>query len=156
MLRRNLVLASPGVVMSLSVWAHHGWSSFDQEHPLWIEGKVIRAKWQNPHAELELEVPPNLRLPADLPRRALPRQAAPVDGPALLARATVPMRKDRRWAIELAPLTRLESWKVSQINPGTQVGVLGFAFKRDQDPPVLRAEFLFVEGKVYGLRSSPV
>lgn len=153
MQRRPFVLASlylPGLA-----WAHHGWSSFDQDRPIYLEGRVVSTTWQNPHAELILEVPPDLKLPADLPQRPLPAQTAPVDGKALLARAGVPRRRDRRWEIELAPLTRLEQWKVAEIKPGTAMSVLGFTFKDEKGEAILRAEYIFVGGKAYGLRSGP-
>ena len=72
-----------------------------------------------------------------------------------LARAVVPTRKDRKWEIELAPLTRMEAWKVAEIKPGTTLSVVGFIFKEEKGEPILRAEYLFVDGKAYGLRSSP-
>lgn len=145
-----LALAAPAFAR-----AHHGWSSFDQERPLYLEGRVVSSRWQNPHAELVLEVPAQLKLPADLQQRQLPAQASPVDGKALLARAQVPRRRDRRWEIELAPLTRLEAWKVAQIKAGDQVAMLGYTFQDEKGSPVLRVEYLFVDGKAYGLRSSP-
>ena len=58
---------------------------------------------------------------------------------ALLARAVVPTRKDRRWEIELAPLTRMQAWKVDPLEPGAEVGVLGFTFHEEKGDPVLRA-----------------
>jgi hypothetical protein len=153
MQRRQFVLAAlavPGLAC-----AHHGWSSFDQERPLYLEGKVVRSKWQNPHVELILEVPPDLKLPADLGMRPVPAQSAPVDGKALLTKASLPRRRDRQWEIELAPLTRLALWKLPEIKPGTSISVLGFAFKEEKGDAILRAEYLFVDGKAYGLRSSP-
>ena len=102
-----------------------------------------------------LEVPAGLKVPADLAQRTLPAQTAPVDGKALLARAVVPTRKDRKWEIELAPLTRMEAWKVAEIKPGTTLSVVGFIFKEEKGESILRAEYLFVDGKAYGLRSSP-
>lgn len=143
-------LAMPGLAM-----AHHGWSSFDQDRPLYIEGRVVKSRWQNPHAELHLELAADLRLPADLAQRPLPAQTAPVDGKALLAKTVLPTRKDRRWEVELAPLTRMDAWKVAEIKTGATVAVVGFTFKGEKGDPVLRAEYLFVGGKVYGLRSSP-
>ena len=67
----------------------------------------------------------------------------------------MPRRGDRRWEIELAPLTRLEAWKVAPIKAGDQVAMLGYTFQDEKGSPVLRVEYLFVDGKAYGLRSSP-
>lgn len=135
--------------------AHHGWSSFDQTRPLFLQGRVASVKWQNPHAELVLELPADYKLPADLATRAVPNQSATVDGKALLSRAVAPTRKDRRWEIELAPLTRMEAWKVAPIQAGATVGVLGYTFNDEKGEAILRCEYLFVDGKAYGLRSSP-
>lgn len=146
----GLPLAMPGLAM-----AHHGWSSFDQDRPLYIEGRVVKSRWQNPHAELVVELLPELKLPADLAQRQVPAQTAPVDGKALLAKTVLPTRKDRRWEVELAPLTRMEAWRVAEIKAGATVAVVGFAFKGEKGDPVLRVEYLFVDGKAYGLRSSP-
>jgi hypothetical protein len=52
-------------------------------------------------------------------------------------------------------LTRMQAWKVDPLEPGAEVGVLGFTFKDEKGDAVLRAEYLFVGGRVYGLRSSP-
>ena len=153
MKRRPLILASlavPGLA-----WAHHGWSSFDQDRPIYLEGKAASVKWQNPHAELMLEVPADLKLPADLAQRTIPAQTAPIDGKALLAKASLPKRRDRQWEVELAPLTRLELWKIAPIKPGTPMSVLGFTFKEEKGEAILRAEYVFVDGKSYGMRSSP-
>jgi hypothetical protein len=71
MLRRRLLIATaawPTVAL-----AHHGWSSFDLGRPLWLEGSARRVAWRNPHAELDLELAADLRLPPDLARR--PRRA---------------------------------------------------------------------------------
>lgn len=135
--------------------AHHGWSSFDQDRPIYLKGRVQSARWQNPHAELMLEVSDRLSLPADLAQRSLPAQAAPVDGRGLLARAQLPRRKDRVWEIELAPLTRMQAWQVSPLKAGDEIEVLGFTFHEEKGEAILRVEFLFVGGRAYGLRSSP-
>lgn len=158
MQRRDVIQA--GGVIALGGWgraalAHHGWSSFDQERPIYLSGRAAKVAWRNPHAELQLELPENLTLPADLAKRTLPRQTARVDGPALLAKAKLPTRRDRRWEVELAPLTRMQAWGVEEIKPGAEIAVLGFTFAGEQGEPVLRVEYLFVGDKVYGLRSSP-
>ena len=152
-LKSAVVLAAYG--MSFSARAHHGWSSFDQDRPIYLEGRVVKSVWQNPHAELEIELPAGLKIPADLARRPLPAQTAPVDGKALLAKAVVPTRQDKRWEVELAPLGRMQAWNVAEIKPGASIAVLGFTFIAEKGEAILRAEFLFVAGNTYALRSSP-
>jgi hypothetical protein len=154
MQRRHFAISGSTLIV-LPAWAHHGWSSFDQARPIYLEGKARKVAWRNPHAEIELELPAELKLPADLARRPVPAQSASVDGPKLLAAAQVPKRKDKVWEIELAPLTRMEAWKVPEIKPGTELSVLGFTFADEKGEPVLRVEYLWVGGKGYGLRSSP-
>jgi hypothetical protein len=100
-------------------------------------------------------LPPEPRLPADLATRTLPPQAAGVDGPALLRAARLPTRRDRRWLVELAPLTRMNAWKVAEIKPGDTLAVLGFTFTGEKGDALLRAEYLWSGGGVYGLRSAP-
>ena len=154
-MQRRTLMAAP-LALALPAWAHHGWSSFDQSRPLYLEGKAVKVAWRNPHAELVLELPAEgLKLPADLAARSLPAQSAPVDGLALLKAAQLPTRKDRRWEIELAPLSRMQAWGVPEIKPGDTVAVLGFAFSGEKGDAVLRVEYLFLGGKTYGLRSSP-
>ncbi|MFY9513462.1 MAG: DUF6152 family protein, partial [Rubrivivax sp.] len=75
-MQRRLFSAAAGtlLVLPLSARAHHGWSSFDQARPLWLEGRATKVSWRNPHAEFELELPAEPRLPADLASRTLPPQ----------------------------------------------------------------------------------
>jgi hypothetical protein len=153
MQRRTFIATA--LTVPLAARAHHGWSSFDQSRPIYLEGKATQVAWRNPHAELKLELPADLKLPADLASRKLPAQSAGVDGLGLLKAAQLPTRKDRVWEIELAPLTRMDAWKVPEIKAGDTLGVLGFTFTGEKGDPVLRAEYLFLGGQVYGLRSSP-
>lgn len=155
--RRRIVLlaAAASPLATPMAWAHHGWSSFDQDRPIYLEGTVVTSKWQNPHAELIIETPPGLALPADLKQRPLPAQSAHIDGPALLAKTVLPTRKDRRWELELAPLTRMSAWQVAEIKAGERIAAVGFTLKDEKGEAVVRVEYLFVGGKAYGLRSSP-
>jgi hypothetical protein len=158
MLRRDVFRTGAGLGLGCLVgpaMAHHGWSSFDLNRPLYLEGRASRVQWRNPHAELVLELNTPLRLPADLAQRPLPRQTANVDGAALLAKTGLPTRADTRWQVELAPLTRLNLWQVPEIRNGTPLAVVGFTFTGEAGEALLRAEFLFLDGKTYGLRSSP-
>jgi hypothetical protein len=154
-MQRRHVIAAP-LLGALPAWAHHGWSSFDQARPLYLEGRVAQVAWRNPHVELKLDLPADgLKLPPDLATRSLPAQTAPVDGAALLKAAQLPTRRDRRWEIELAPLSRMQAWGVPEIKAGDTVAMVGFTFSGEKGDAVLRVEYLFAGGKAYGLRSSP-
>ena len=154
-MQRRVFIVTP-VFIGLPAWAHHGWSSFDQSRPLYLAGKVAKVAWSNPHVELQLELPGDgLTLPSDLSTRSLPAQTAPVDGPALLKIAQLPTRKDRRWEIELAPLSRMQAWAVPEIKVGDSLAMVGFTFTGEKGAAVLRVEYLFAGGKTFALRSSP-
>ena len=72
-----------------------------------------------------------------------------------LAAAQLPRRRGERWTIELAPLLRMQDWRIEPLQSGDAVSVVGYAAPGEEGPAVLRAEFLFVGDKAYGLRSSP-
>ncbi len=80
---------------------------------------------------------------------------ARVDTDALLANTRLPDRRDPRWEVELAPLTRMNQWRVPEITDGTPVAVIGFTFVGERGDAVLRAEYLFLGDQVYGMRSAP-
>ena len=137
--------------------AHHGWSSFDQDRPLYLEGRVARVRWQNPHAELHArDGRPGSSCRPTWPARACRRRAAPVDGRALLRKAALPTRKDRRLG-DRARAAHAHASVEGGRDPARRHGVGGrlSAPKDEKGEPVLRAEYLFVDGKAYGLRSSP-
>lgn len=153
--RRSLLLACAALPVGRMAHAHHGWSSFDQNRPIYLAGRAIEVRWRNPHAELVLERPAELSVPADLATRPVPAQTSPVDGAALMRAAVVPTRADRRWTIELAPLSRMNAWQVPQIEPGTALSVVGFTFADERGEAVMRVEYLMLGDRTYGLRSSP-
>ena len=155
MQRRQLIALSGLALVPLASRAHHGWSSFDQDKPIYLEGKAESVAWRNPHAEIKLRVNTNVQLPADLAGRKVPAQSASVDSARVLSAARLPTRRDAVWEIELAPLTRMQAWQVAEIKPGQQLAVVGFTFAGEKGDAVLRVEYLFVDGKAYGLRSSP-
>ncbi len=142
-------------LLPLAARAHHGWSGFDQDKPLYLEGTAEKVAWRNPHAEVMLRLAGDLKLPPDLTSRPLPAQSATVDGRKLLAATQPPTRRDAIGADELAPLTRMEAWQVAEIKPGQRLEVIGFTAPGQTGAAVLRAEYLFTGGKAYGLRSSP-
>jgi hypothetical protein len=154
-MHRRILLAGTALLALRPAFAHHGWSSFDQKRPIYLEGRVARVSWRNPHAELDLELSSSLALPADLASRSLPAQSAPVDGPGILKAATLPTRRDKLWQIELAPLTRMDAWRVAPLTVGQSVAMIGFTFAEEKGDPILRVEYLLLGNQAYGLRSSP-
>jgi len=153
--RRKFIAALPLLLAGRPLWAHHGWSSFDETRPIYLTGKVARVRWQNPHAELLLDLADPLVLPASLKTRSAPKQSAPVDAASLFAKAVLPTRRDPRWEIELSPLTRLQSWKTPEIKAGETIEVVGYTFAGEKGEAILRVEFLIRGDTVTPLRSSP-
>ena len=153
-IRFSVALAAALAISAAGALAHHGWSSFDQEQPLYVEGRVKRVQWRNPHAEAVVEVPAGLKLPADLGQRKLPAQQQPVNGAALLAKAQVPAAAAGDWEVEFAPLSRMEAWQVAPLKAGDRIELIGYAGVPGK-PRLMRVEYLFVNGQAYGLRSSP-
>jgi hypothetical protein len=135
--------------------AHHGWSSFDPGRPLYLAGRVAAVRWRNPHAEFDLEVQPRLALPPGLADRSIPAQTTPLDAREILSKTVLPVRAEGTWTVELAPLTRMRAWGVEPLREGETVEVVGYTFAGERGDKVLRAEWLFRDGKAYGLRSSP-
>jgi hypothetical protein len=153
MMRRRLILAAALAAMALPVLAHHGWSSFNQGEPLYLAGVVKSVQWRNPHAEAVVTVAADLKLPADLPQRPMPAQQQPVDGAALLAKTRVPAAAGD-WDVEFAPLSRMEAWGIAPLKAGDRIELIGYAGVAGK-PRLLRVEYLIVDGRAYGLRSSP-
>ncbi len=151
---RQTIAVSAFAAASLAV-AHHGWSSFDESRPIYLEGVVKAVKWQNPHAEVKLEVN-GAAAPAALTRFAIPRQTATVDGVMVLGNAKPPTRKDKLWEIEFAPIARMDAWKVAAPSVGDKLAVVGYTFKDEKGEATLRVEFIIGNGKVTPLRSSPM
>jgi hypothetical protein len=158
MKRRTFLMALPasGLTMTLTKnsFAHHGWSSFDESKPIYLEGKVKSLKWQNPHAEITITLATDLKLPADLAKRTAPAQTNPVDGAKVLSSAALP-KKRGDWVLELSPMTRIEAWKVSEPKVGDTIAAVGFTFKDEKGASIARIEYLIVGEKLYGLRSMP-
>lgn len=156
--RREFVCTVSGLLLAGRAFAHHGWASFDETRPLYLEGTVRSGKWQNPHAEILVELAPSLALPAGLAKQAVPKQTQAVDGEKILAAAALP-RNRGTWLLELSPLTRIEAWKLTQPKAGDRIAAVGYTFKNEAKHDgrhVMRVEYLIVGERWYGLRSMPV
>ena len=149
-----VIAAMASAPLSLRLFAHHGWSSFDESRPLYIVGKVKSLKWQNPHAEIVITMAADAALPADLATRNAPPQTATVNGAKILAAATLP-KKRGDWTIELSPMTRIDGWKVPTPKVGDTVAAVAYSFKDEKGASFARVEYLIIGEKLYGLRSLP-
>jgi Family of unknown function (DUF6152) len=158
MKRRTFLMTLPASSMALALtknsFAHHGWSSFDESKPIYLEGKVKSTRWQNPHAEITITLAADLKLPADLSKRVAPAQTSLVDGAKILSSAVLP-KKRGDWELELSPMTRIEAWKVSEPKVGDFIAAIGYTFKDEKSASIARIEYLIVGEKLYGLRSMP-
>jgi hypothetical protein len=68
----------------------------------------------------------------------------------------VPANAAGTWEVEFAPLSRMQAWGLSQPpKVGDRIEVIGYGLA-DENKRLLRAEYLFVNGKAYAFRSSPV
>ncbi len=154
-MRYRTILAAALIAVAQPVLAHHGWSSFDQNQPLYLEGTVKSVQWRNPHAEAVVAVADDLKLPpADLAQREMPAQRQFVDSVALLGKTQVPEVAGGDWEIEFAPLSRMEAWGITPLRVGDRVELIGYAGVPGK-PKLLRVEYLIVDGQTYGLRSAP-
>ena len=156
MRRRNFVYLVSGALLAAPVLAHHGWSSFDQDKPLYLSGTLTQVRWQNPHTEVMLRVDA-VKLPEGIATRAVPAQQQSVDGAGILKKVQVPANAAGVWEIEFAPLSRMQAWGLSEpLKVGDRIEVIGYGLASDSNKRLLRAEYLFVNGKAYAFRSSPV
>lgn len=152
--RRHFTYLTIGVLLAAPVLAHHGWSSFDQDKPLYLSGTLTQVRWQNPHAEVMLRVDAT-KLPDGIASRTVPAQQQSVDA-GVLKKVQVPANAAGVWEVEFAPLSRMQAWGLSQpLKVGDRIEVIGYGLA-DENKRVLRAEYLFIDGKAYAFRSSPV
>ncbi|MDZ7652424.1 MAG: DUF6152 family protein [Burkholderiaceae bacterium] len=153
-MHRRFILAAALAAAALPAVAHHGWSSFNQDQPLYIEGRIKSVQWRNPHAEAVVEVAPALKLPGDLAQRKMPAQSQNVDGAAIVGKTQLPPAAAGDWEVEFAPLSRMEAWQVAPLKAGDRIELIGYSGVPGK-PKLMRVEYLIVNGQAYGLRSSP-
>jgi hypothetical protein len=152
--RRHFALTI-GMLLAAPVLAHHGWSSFDQDKPLYLSGTLTQVRWQNPHAEVMLRVDAT-KLPDGIASRTVPAQQQSVDGAGILKKTQVPANAAGTWEVEFAPLSRMQAWGLTQpLKVGDRIEVIGYGLA-DENKRLLRAEYLFINGKAFAFRSSPV
>ncbi|MGE0746008.1 MAG: DUF6152 family protein [Rhodospirillales bacterium] len=78
-MRRMIAFAAAAALVPAVALAHHGWSSYDPNNALTLEGPIKSVKYQNPHGEIELAHDGKdwlvvLAPPSRMERRGLPRE----------------------------------------------------------------------------------
>ncbi len=108
--RAVLALALAALLSVPAAEAHHGWSSYNTQVPLYLEGIVAEVQWRNPHPELVVVIEAPARA-VDPSRVALPSDATGAQLGDALARAQ-PVAPGR-YTLHLPPIARLERAGVS-------------------------------------------
>src|SRR5215213_5554746 len=107
--RAVLALALAALLSVPAAEAHHGWSSYNTQAPLYLEGIVTEVQWRNPHPELVLVI--------DAPARAVDpsRVTLPSDAGADLRDALTRAQPAApgRYTLHLPPIARLERAGIS-------------------------------------------
>jgi hypothetical protein len=53
---KSCLLAAVLFTVSVPIWAHHGGSDYDVQHPVTLKGNVTEFYWSNPHCQIFLDV----------------------------------------------------------------------------------------------------
>ena len=108
--RAVLGLALAALLSTQSAEAHHGWSSYNTQVPLYLEGTVAEVQWRNPHPKLVVVIEAPARA-VDPSKVTLPSDAEGAELRDALARAQP--AAPGRYTVHLPPLARLERAGVS-------------------------------------------
>jgi hypothetical protein len=133
-----LLSVPPSVLPSVpGAEAHHGWSSYDTQAPLYLEGTIAEVQWRNPHPELVLVIEAPARA-VDPSRVTLPSDAG-ADLRDALVRATP--AAPGRYTLHLPPIARLERAGVSA-PPQAGERLVAIAYAACAEPGTARAAFV--------------
>ena len=54
---RTLVMAAAVAIVAMGALAHHGWSGYEPDKPVRLDGVIKEAGYEHPHGYVRLEVP---------------------------------------------------------------------------------------------------
>jgi hypothetical protein len=117
--------------------AHHGWSSYNTQVPLYLEGTVTEVHWRNPHPELVVVIEAPARA-VDPSRVNLPSDAG-TDLRDAVSRATP--AAPGRYTVHLPPIARLERAGVSA-PPQTGERFVAIAYASCSEAGTARAAYV--------------
>jgi Family of unknown function (DUF6152) len=123
--RAVLGLALAALLSTQSAEAHHGWSSYNTQVPLYLEGTVAEVHWRNPHPELVVVIEAPARA-VDPSRVTLPSDAEGAELRDALSRAQP--AAPGRYTVHLPPIARLQRAGVSTPpQPGERFVAIAYA-----------------------------
>jgi hypothetical protein len=135
--RAVLGLALAALLSVTPAEAHHGWSSYNTQLPLYLEGTVAEVRWQNPHPELVVVI--DAPAPAIDPGRVTLPSDAGADLRDALARAQPAAAG--RYTLHLPPIPRLQRAGVST-PPTTGERFVAIAYASCAEPGTARAAYV--------------
>ncbi len=54
-MKRTIFVLAIGAALTGAAFAHHGWGSYDAAHPVTVTGPITAAKYENPHATINVK-----------------------------------------------------------------------------------------------------
>jgi hypothetical protein len=135
--RTALALMLAALLSVPAAEAHHGWSSYDTQAPLYLEGTVAEVQWRNPHPEMVVVVETQAGA-VDPGKVSLPPDAG-ADLRDALARATP--AAPGRYTIHLPPIARLQRAGVAA-PPQAGERFVAIAYASCAEPGTARAGFV--------------
>ena len=134
MFKRIAAVVTLAPVAVLPAAAHHGWSSYEADKPVTVNGEILSASYENPHVTVT------------------------VKGEILSAKyenphATITVKgEDKVWTVTLAPTSRMISRGATKelVAAGKQISAYGYASRAEKDE--MRAERITIDGKTVEMR----
>lgn len=136
--------------------AHHDWSAYDTSETVYLSGFIGDVSWQNPHPDIQLEVPPGLGVPENLAATDISEELEKIGGRQSLERATVPEDAGGTWTVDLESPSFMEGVGMNAPpSVGEPLQVIGFLNR--QEPRTLRVEsVVLADGQTLSVRNSAV
>jgi hypothetical protein len=54
-MKKTIFVFAIGALLTGAAFAHHGWGSYDAAHPVTVTGPITAAKYENPHATINVK-----------------------------------------------------------------------------------------------------
>ena len=137
--RAVLGLALAALLSVPAAEAHHGWSSYNTQVPLYLEGTRRRSQWRNPHPELVvvIEAPARAVDPSKVSAAVRRGRGRSSETRWLARKPPVP----GRYAVHLPPIARLERAGVSA-PPKAGERLVAIAYASCSEAGTARAAFI--------------